>query len=151
MAEVVHYVSFFCQRMQEKPPVADSLYLYGNELKAVLVRGPGDWRFLCMKKYWKRMKKLLKKGGEWFTMEASGKKVVRSGTLWRLMESYVWEKGFRMLLGEYNHNIDEKGRLIIPAKLREGLGDSFVICNGLEGCLFVYSPVSYTHLTLPTN
>ena len=44
-----------------------------------------------------------------------------------------------MLLGEYNHNIDEKGRLIIPAKLREGLGDSFVICNGLEGCLFVYS------------
>ena len=41
-----------------------------------------------------------------------------------------------MLLGEYNHNIDEKGRLIIPAKLREGLGDSFVICNGLEGCHF---------------
>lgn len=49
------------------------------------------------------------------------------------------EKGFRMLLGEFNHNIDEKGRLIIPAKLREDLGDSFVICNGLEGCLFVYS------------
>ena len=44
-----------------------------------------------------------------------------------------------MLLGEYNHSIDEKGRLIIPAKLREELGDSFVICNGLEGCLFVYS------------
>ena len=37
----------------------------------------------------KNEKKLLKKGGEWFTMEASGKKVVRSGTLWRLMESYV--------------------------------------------------------------
>lgn len=33
--------------------------------------------------------KTLEKGGEWFTMEASGKKVVRSGTLWRLMESYV--------------------------------------------------------------
>ena len=44
-----------------------------------------------------------------------------------------------MLLGEFNHSIDEKGRLIIPAKLREDLGDSFVICNGLEGCLFVYS------------
>ena len=40
-----------------------------------------------------------------------------------------------MLLGEFNHSIDEKGRLIIPAKLRDDLGDSFVICNGLEGCL----------------
>ncbi|MCI7179184.1 MAG: division/cell wall cluster transcriptional repressor MraZ [Schaedlerella sp.] len=44
-----------------------------------------------------------------------------------------------MLLGEYRHSIDEKGRLIIPARLRDDLGDSFVICNGLEGCLFVYS------------
>ena len=44
-----------------------------------------------------------------------------------------------MLLGEFNHSIDEKGRLIIPAKLRDDLGESFVICNGLEGCLFVYS------------
>ena len=44
-----------------------------------------------------------------------------------------------MLLGEFNHSIDEKGRLIIPAKLRDDLGENFVICNGLEGCLFVYS------------
>ncbi|SHJ35434.1 division/cell wall cluster transcriptional repressor MraZ [Hespellia stercorisuis] len=44
-----------------------------------------------------------------------------------------------MLLGEFNHSIDDKGRLIIPAKLREELGESLVICKGLEGCLFVYS------------
>ena len=44
-----------------------------------------------------------------------------------------------MLLGEFNHSIDEKGRLIIPAKLRDDVGENFVICNGLEGCLFVYS------------
>ena len=44
-----------------------------------------------------------------------------------------------MLHGEFNHSIDEKGRLIIPAKLRDHLGENFVICNGLEGCLFVYS------------
>lgn len=48
-----------------------------------------------------------------------------------------------MLLGEYEHTIDEKGRLIIPAKLRNDLGESFVICNGLEGCLFVYSTVEW--------
>ena len=55
------------------------------------------------------------------------------------MEPINSKKEFLMLLGEFNHSIDEKGRLIIPAKLREDLGDSFVICNGLEGCLFVYS------------
>ena len=51
-----------------------------------------------------------------------------------------------MLLGEFNHTIDEKGRLIIPAKLRDDLGDSFVICNGLEGCLFVYSQEEWNKL-----
>ncbi len=49
------------------------------------------------------------------------------------------KKGVPMLLGEYNHTIDGKGRVIIPARLRDDLGDSIVICNGLEGCLFVYS------------
>ena len=44
-----------------------------------------------------------------------------------------------MLLGEYNHTIDEKGRLIIPAKFRNDLGENVVICKGLEGCLLVYS------------
>jgi len=43
-----------------------------------------------------------------------------------------------MFMGEYNHNIDEKGRLIMPAKFREQLGDRFVITRGLDGCLFVY-------------
>ena len=44
-----------------------------------------------------------------------------------------------MLIGEYHHNIDEKGRLIIPAKFREEIGESFVVTRGLDGCLFVYS------------
>ena len=43
-----------------------------------------------------------------------------------------------MFMGEYQHTIDDKGRLIIPAKLREGLGLSFVITRGLDQCLFVY-------------
>lgn len=43
-----------------------------------------------------------------------------------------------MFMGEYQHSIDEKGRLIIPAKFRESLGASFVITRGLDNCLFVY-------------
>ncbi|HIW22205.1 MAG TPA: division/cell wall cluster transcriptional repressor MraZ [Candidatus Dorea intestinavium] len=43
-----------------------------------------------------------------------------------------------MLKGEYNHNIDAKGRLIIPAKLRDDLGESFVITKGMENCLYVH-------------
>ncbi len=41
-------------------------------------------------------------------------------------------------MGEYNHTIDTKGRLIIPSKFRETLGDEFVVTKGLDGCLFVY-------------
>lgn len=44
-----------------------------------------------------------------------------------------------MFMGEYHQKIDEKGRLIIPAKLRYDLGENFIITRGLDGCLFVYS------------
>lgn len=43
-----------------------------------------------------------------------------------------------MLMGEYTHSIDAKGRLILPAKFRDELGDVFVITKGLDNCLFVY-------------
>jgi MraZ protein len=41
-------------------------------------------------------------------------------------------------MGEHNHTIDAKGRIIIPSKFRETLGDEFVVTQGLDGCLFVY-------------
>ena len=44
-----------------------------------------------------------------------------------------------MFMGEYNHTVDAKGRLIVPSKFRELLGDEFVVTKGLDGCLFVYS------------
>lgn len=40
--------------------------------------------------------------------------------------------------GEYRHTIDAKGRLFIPAKLREVLGEHFVVTKGLDNCLFAY-------------
>lgn len=44
-----------------------------------------------------------------------------------------------MFMSEYNHTIDAKGRLIIPSKFRESLGDEFVVSKGMDGCLFVYA------------
>ena len=44
-----------------------------------------------------------------------------------------------MLLGEYNHNLDTKGRVSVPAKFREDLGMNFIITKGLDNCLYAYS------------
>lgn len=58
--------------------------------------------------------------------------MVKSGVKW-------WKRGQpKVLMGEFQHTIDEKGRLFIPAKLREELGKPFYISKGLDGCLFVY-------------
>ncbi|MFW5985376.1 MAG: division/cell wall cluster transcriptional repressor MraZ [Halanaerobiaceae bacterium] len=43
-----------------------------------------------------------------------------------------------MLMGEYQHKMDNKGRVIIPAKFRDELGDQFVATRGLDNCLFIY-------------
>ena len=43
-----------------------------------------------------------------------------------------------MFMGEYNHTIDTKGRLIIPTKFRDQLGDEFIVTKGLDGCLFAF-------------
>ena len=52
-----------------------------------------------------------------------------------------------MFIGEYHHTIDEKGRIIIPAKFREELGNNFIITRGIENCLFVYSKENWAKIT----
>lgn len=64
-------------------------------------------------------------------------KVVRSGTKWYTVVIV-------MFMGEYHHTIDTKGRLIIPSKFREVLGDDFVVTKGLDGCLFVYDNTEWS-------
>ncbi|HEX2937674.1 MAG TPA: division/cell wall cluster transcriptional repressor MraZ [Ruminiclostridium sp.] len=44
-----------------------------------------------------------------------------------------------MLIGEYQHNVDPKGRVFMPARFREELGEHFIAAKGLDNCLFVYS------------
>lgn len=44
-----------------------------------------------------------------------------------------------MLIGEYEHSLDAKGRLIMPAKLRIDIGEKFIVTKGLDGCLFAFS------------
>lgn len=55
--------------------------------------------------------------------------------------------GIFMLIGEYHHNIDEKGRIILPAKLRYDLGEEFFVTRGLEKCLFVYPKTEWDKIT----
>lgn len=43
-----------------------------------------------------------------------------------------------MFTGSYEHSVDGKGRIIIPSKYREELGDKFVVTKGLDGCLLIY-------------
>jgi MraZ protein len=52
-----------------------------------------------------------------------------------------------MFLGQYEHSVDEKGRLIVPAKYRESLGDNFIITFGLDTCLFVYPLEEWKNLS----
>ncbi len=51
-----------------------------------------------------------------------------------------------MFIGEYQHTLDTKGRVIIPSKFREDLGYEFVMTKGLDGCLFVYPKAEWAIL-----
>ena len=56
-----------------------------------------------------------------------------------------WKEGIQLLIGEYEHSLDVKGRLIMPAKLRQDIGERFIITKGLDGCLFGFSQNEWTN------
>lgn len=51
-----------------------------------------------------------------------------------------------MFMGEYRHSLDSKNRLIIPAKFRLELGETFVVTKGLDGCLSIYTAEKWSGL-----
>lgn len=53
-----------------------------------------------------------------------------------------------MLVGEFQHNIDAKGRMIVPARFRDELGEQFVVTKGLDNCLFVFPRSEWEQLEL---
>ena len=53
-----------------------------------------------------------------------------------------------MLMGEYNHSLDAKGRVILPADFRSEMGDSFIITKGLESCLLIYPQSEWEQLSV---
>lgn len=61
-----------------------------------------------------------------------------------------------MFMGEYQHSLDDKGRLIVPAKFRDALGESFILTRGLDNCLYGYPHSEWKMIEekikqLPTN
>ena len=68
--------------------------------------------------------------------------VYNYGKKWLL----VGKSGDNMFIGQYNHTIDEKGRIIIPSKLRNELGNNFIVTRGLDGCLFIYSSSEWMNI-----
>ncbi|MDO4778665.1 MAG: division/cell wall cluster transcriptional repressor MraZ [Tissierellia bacterium] len=56
-----------------------------------------------------------------------------------------------MFIGEFTHSIDDKGRVIMPSKFREILGDKFYVTKGMEGCVFVYEESEWNRLEEKTR
>ncbi|MBI5401384.1 division/cell wall cluster transcriptional repressor MraZ, partial [Candidatus Wolfebacteria bacterium] len=56
-----------------------------------------------------------------------------------------------MLIGEYQHTIDQKRRLAIPSKLREDLGSRMILTRGLDNCLFLYSLAEWNKVVEKLN
>lgn len=50
-----------------------------------------------------------------------------------------------VFIGEYEYSVDTKGRVVMPPKFREDIGEKFILTKGLDGCLFAYSQAEWTN------
>lgn len=64
--------------------------------------------------------------------------MVKSGKKWHESRGEI-----QMLIGEYEHTLDAKGRISMPAKLRKDMGETFIVTKGLDGCLFAFSQTEW--------
>ena len=92
------------------------------------------------------------------TQSAVGEKILNK--MWRFVEKSgilwfnkvpqwsegVWEVSFVSYFGEYQHAIDEKGRLIMPVKFRDSLGAKYMLSKGIEACLTIYPMETWVKL-----
>ena len=81
-----------------------------------------------------RLDFLEKRGGRGFALSKNTK-------------MHFAERGEKTVTGQYQHTIDAKGRLFIPSKLREELGETFYVTMGTDACLSVYSDASWARFT----
>lgn len=70
--------------------------------------------------------------------------MVKSGVKWSKITIGV----LNMFIGEYEHALDSKKRMIVPVKFREGLGSKFILTKGLDGCLYAYTLNEWENLEL---
>ncbi len=49
--------------------------------------------------------------------------------------------------GEFDHSVDDKGRVIIPTKFRSSLGERFYVTKGMDGCIFIFTEAAYKDLS----
>lgn len=69
------------------------------------------------------------------------------GKIYHIVVKKGAKEVLHMFMGEYNHTIDAKGRLIIPAKIREQLGEHCVLTKGLDNCITIYTESSWIELS----
>lgn len=70
--------------------------------------------------------------------------VVESGAKWLPKYEFPRLRVKALFIGEYNHSIDEKGRVRIPKNFRDELGETFYVTRGFDKCLFVFSEKEWT-------